>query len=172
MAISDENRRAVRQEYNFACGYCGVSETDVGSELEIDHFQPISQGGSDELENLIYACPACNRNKATYWPSPDTPTHLNLLHPLTEHLHTHIRLLLDGHLAGLTPRGWFHIEWLHLNRPQLVALRQKQALYQRTQALIEETQQINRQLQNLIAAQEQELDILRDQVRRLTGIDS
>jgi hypothetical protein len=172
MAISDESRRAVRQQYNFACGYCGVSEIDVGSELEIDHFHPISQGGSDELENLVYACPACNRNKATYWPAPDTPTHLNLLHPLTDNLETHIRLLPDGYLAGLTSRGWFHIEWLHLNRLQLVALRQKQTLYQRTQALIEEMQQINRQLQNLIAAQEQELDILRDQVRRLTGIDS
>jgi hypothetical protein len=172
MAISDENRQVVRQQYNFACGYCGVNEIDAGSELEIDHFQPISRGGSDDLENLIYACSACNRNKATYWPSPDVPTHLSLLHPLLDNLDVHIKLLPDGHLAGLTPRGWFHLEWLHLNRPQLVALRQKQALYQRAQVLIEETQQINRQLQTLIAAQEKELEILRDQVRRLTETDS
>ena len=47
MAPSNENRMAVREQYNFRCGYCGVSEIDVGSELEIDHFQPTSQRGSD-----------------------------------------------------------------------------------------------------------------------------
>ena len=26
--------------YNYQCGYCTVRETDVGGELEIDHFQP------------------------------------------------------------------------------------------------------------------------------------
>jgi 5-methylcytosine-specific restriction endonuclease McrA len=41
MTISDEKRHAVREQYNFACGYCGISEIDAGSELEIDHFQPI-----------------------------------------------------------------------------------------------------------------------------------
>ena len=83
MAISSENRTVVREQYNFRCGYCGVSEIDVGSELEIDHFQPTSQRGSDELDNLVYACPACNRNKASYWPSPDTPPHMHLLHRQT-----------------------------------------------------------------------------------------
>ncbi len=40
-----------------------------------------------------------------------------LLHPLTDELNIHITLLQNGYLAGLTPRGWFHIEWLHLNHP-------------------------------------------------------
>ena len=69
MAISDEKRHAVRKQYNFACGYCGISEIDAGCELEIDHFQPIKYGGTDEQDNLVYACTACNRNKASYWPS-------------------------------------------------------------------------------------------------------
>ncbi|MCZ7672913.1 MAG: hypothetical protein M5U34_40240 [Chloroflexi bacterium] len=61
----------------------------------------------------------------------------------------------DGRLAGLTPQGWFHIEWLHLNRPRLIMLRQKQAIYQRTQLFLEEVQEINRQLQEQIAAQKE-----------------
>lgn len=169
MAISDEERKVVRAKYNLCCGYCGVSELDVGSELEIDHFQPSSQGGSDELDNLVYACPACNRNKASYWHSSDSPPHMHLLHPLTDSLSPHLTLLQDGHMAGLTPRGWFHIEWLHLNRPQLIAMRRKQAIYQRTQSLIEDLQQINQQLRELVASQEQELAILREKVRRLMG---
>jgi HNH endonuclease len=43
----------------------------VGSELEIDHFQPKSAGGGDELENLIYCCTPCNRHKAMFWPIVD-----------------------------------------------------------------------------------------------------
>ncbi len=172
MAISDKKRRTIRKKYNFACGYCGVSEFDVGSELEIDHFQPISHAGSDKQENLVYACPACNRNKASYWPLADAPSHMRLLHPLVDDLNMHMTLLQDGQLVGLTPQGWFHIEWLRLNRPQLIAVRQKQAVYQRTQLLIKEIQQSNHQLQLLISAQGQELIALRETVRRLMGNDS
>lgn len=49
MAASEEIRKAVRQQYDFACGYCGVSEIDAGNQLETDHFQPASHGGADEL---------------------------------------------------------------------------------------------------------------------------
>lgn len=171
MAISNQNRMIVRQRYNFCCGYCGVSEIDVGSELEIDHFQPINHCGSDEQDNLVYACPACNRNKASYWPFPDAPPHMHLLHPLIDSPDVHITLLHNSHLAGLTPRGWFHIDWLHLNRPQLIAMRQKQATNQRTLSLVNDIQQINHQLREMIASQEQELDTLRKAVGRLMGND-
>jgi len=35
----------------------------------------------------------------------------------------HIAETVHGSLLGLTPRAWFHIRRLHLNRPQLVELR-------------------------------------------------
>jgi hypothetical protein len=35
----------------------------------------------------------------------------------------HIATTEHGRLLGLTPRGWFHIQRIHLNRPQLVELR-------------------------------------------------
>jgi hypothetical protein len=47
--ISETLRLQVRQRANFACEYCGVTETDSGGELTIDHYQPQSQNGSDEL---------------------------------------------------------------------------------------------------------------------------
>jgi hypothetical protein len=47
-------RAALRQLYNFCCGYCGVSETDVGAALTIDHFQPTSRGGADAPTNWVY----------------------------------------------------------------------------------------------------------------------
>ncbi len=162
----------MREQYNFACGYCGISEIDAGSELEIDHFQPIKYGETDERDNLVYACPACNRNKASYWLSLDAESHRHLLHPLTDDLNIHITLSQNCNLTGLTRRGWFHIEWLHLNRPQLVIMRQQRAIYQRTQKMVEEMRQINHQMLERIALQEQELYALRKQVRRLMGNNS
>ena len=35
----------------------------------------------------------------------------------------HVKETTHGRLLGLTPRGWFHIQRLHPNRPQLVELR-------------------------------------------------
>lgn len=35
----------------------------------------------------------------------------------------HITETTHGRLLGLTPRGWFHIQRLHLNRVQLIELR-------------------------------------------------
>lgn len=39
----------IRQRANFRCEFCGVTETDVGGELTIDHFKPLKSGGADLL---------------------------------------------------------------------------------------------------------------------------
>lgn len=69
MTISAEVRQFVRQRAHFACEYCGVTETDTGGELTVDHFQPQAKGGSDEPENLLYCCVRCNQYKVDYWPN-------------------------------------------------------------------------------------------------------
>ncbi|MGH9798792.1 MAG: HNH endonuclease, partial [Blastocatellia bacterium] len=69
--ITSELRETVRRLYQFRCGYCGVTEVDAGSGLEIDHYLPVSRGGEDLLENLIYCCSACNRFKGSVWASVD-----------------------------------------------------------------------------------------------------
>jgi 5-methylcytosine-specific restriction endonuclease McrA len=54
--ISQSVRQKIRESADFACEYCGISETDSGGELTVDHFQPISKNGGDEQENLVYCC--------------------------------------------------------------------------------------------------------------------
>jgi 5-methylcytosine-specific restriction endonuclease McrA len=59
--MTEEARRAaIRAVYDGRCGYCTVHESEAGTELEIDHFQPRSLGGSDDVDNLIYCRTACN----------------------------------------------------------------------------------------------------------------
>lgn len=117
--ISAHLRRTVRTLYAFSCGYCGVSETEVGAYLTIDHFVPRDANGSDDIENLVYACPACNRHKSAAW-NPQAPP---VLHPLRTNMTLHVLPLPDGLLQGLTAEGVRHIETLHLNRPPMVERR-------------------------------------------------
>lgn len=72
MTITAEVREQVRRRAHQACEFCGVSETDVGGQLTVDHFQPRSQGGTDSLDNLLYCCGPCNQYKLDYWPTGPT----------------------------------------------------------------------------------------------------
>ena len=169
MNVTADQRAAVQALYAQRCGYCGVSEIDTGGPLQIDHYQPISKGGGNDLDNLVYACAHCNRFKGSYWPDADSPDSFHLLHPLEDDLTAHIQLTADGRLIGLTPRGWFHIRWLHLNRPQLILWRQNQQWLQELQQALRQSEAAGRHLQERIYLLEQELTNLRTQLARLTN---
>lgn len=61
MAITKKLRFEVFKRDGFTCAYCGKSPPDVI--LEIDHIEPKSHGGKDDINNLITACFDCNRGK-------------------------------------------------------------------------------------------------------------
>lgn len=172
MAVSPENREHVRQRFGRRCAYCGVHETDVGSELEIEHFHPQSKGGSDELDNLVYCCSACNRFKASYWPTSDTPLYLQPLNPLNDDLREHIELLDDGRLVGTTRRGRFHIDLIHLNRSQLVDSRRKQLRNLQIRQLLNVEQRANNSHQARIRELEAEVQRLQIEITLLRGFSA
>ncbi len=169
MTITPRIRAAVREAYGRRCGYCGVLEVWVGGELEIDHFRPVVCGGTDALDNLVYACTICNRFKGDYWPMPNAPETLRLLHPMQDDVAAHLLETADGRLIGLTPRGWFHIERLHLNRPQLIELRRLRQTEQALQQAFALAQESRTSLQKRISELEVEATRLREIIVRLTG---
>jgi hypothetical protein len=167
--VTASQREAIRRAYHFQCGYCSVHENDVGSALEIDHFQPLSRGGTDEESNLVYTCSACNKAKGDFWP----PSHAaRLLHPKRDVLEEHIQLAPDDHLQPLTPTGALHIRRLRLNRPQLIALRQaRRRATQHIARLTElETQVV--EVRREVAALEGQLETLLEHIRRLSDQDT
>ena len=166
--ISQALRESIRALYAFRCGYCGVTEIESGSQLEIDHFCPRSQGGENTLDNLIYACPTCNRFKGDYWPEPEASLDLMLLHPQRDDLPAHISALPDGRLIGLTKRGWFHIQRLRLNRAQLIDLRLQRAEEQRLRRTLEHNQQANVRLREYVHELERETENLLQIIAELT----
>ena len=60
-AISKKLRFEVFKRDNFTCQYCGKSAPDVI--LEVDHINPVKNGGDNNIMNLITACFDCNRGK-------------------------------------------------------------------------------------------------------------
>ncbi len=172
MTLTAKMREQVRRRANFACEFCGVTETSVGGELTIDHFQPITRGGDDSPENLVYCCHRCNQYKLDYWASnPDEPL---LWKPRSEPATRHFFELDDGTMHSITATGAFTIKRLRLNRPPLVAyrLQKKQQseqvrLLTRYQEVIQLLEQLDSQLSLVMDEQRKLLEEQRELLRLL-----
>ena len=158
MAISPEVRLCVRQRAHFACEYCGVSETDTGSELTIDHFQPHTKGGQDDVNNLLYCCARCNQYKADYWPVEASDP--MLWNPRQEVFETHFLMLTDGKLYAITATGEFTLNRLRLNRSPLIHHRLRKQHYLEETRLLKQHQQIMDLIEQL---QQQQIALLEEQ---------
>ncbi|APT17173.1 HNH endonuclease [Staphylococcus epidermidis] len=60
-SLSNKIRFEVFKRDNFTCQYCGKSAPEVV--LNVDHIEPISEGGTNDLFNLITSCFECNNGK-------------------------------------------------------------------------------------------------------------
>lgn len=64
--VSKKDLRRQFALFNDCCAYCGKSESD--EILHIDHFIPVSKGGTHVLGNLVPACKTCNFSKRNHHP--------------------------------------------------------------------------------------------------------
>lgn len=60
--ISKKTRFEVFKRDGFKCQYCGASAPDVV--LQVDHIEPVSKGGGDDVMNFVTACQPCNSGKS------------------------------------------------------------------------------------------------------------
>jgi len=60
--ISKKIRFEIFKRDSFKCQYCGEEAPNVV--LHVDHIQPVSKDGSNDLLNLITSCVACNLGKS------------------------------------------------------------------------------------------------------------
>lgn len=61
IGISKKLRFDVFKRDGFLCAYCGAHPPDAL--LEVDHIHPVAEGGTNDFDNLVTACEACNRGK-------------------------------------------------------------------------------------------------------------
>ena len=110
------------------CEYCHAPGAIFNLSLEVEHIVPVSQGGSDNYDNLALACRACNVYKSNRLTAtdPNTGKIVPLFHP-RRHLwkrHFHFDDTI-GELRGRTQAGRATVICLQLNSPQQIAARQQ-----------------------------------------------
>ena len=62
-SISKRLRFEVFKRDSFKCQWCGKSP-DQDKVLQVDHIDPVSKGGTNEITNLITSCKDCNSGKS------------------------------------------------------------------------------------------------------------
>lgn len=60
-ALSKRLRFEVFKRDLFVCQYCGAHPPETI--LHIDHIDPVVAGGTNDIDNLVTACDACNQGK-------------------------------------------------------------------------------------------------------------
>ena len=69
-AIPKKIRFEVFKRDKFSCQYCGQKAPDVI--LHVDHLDPVSKGGTNEILNLVTSCVDCNSGKSNVLLSDET----------------------------------------------------------------------------------------------------
>ena len=62
--ISERMKLQVAERAAHICEYCQSQEHYAVQTFECEHIIPVSLGGTNELDNLAWACGGCNRHKA------------------------------------------------------------------------------------------------------------
>lgn len=82
--ISPQLRNEILERNGFTCRQCGAAAGDPDPynpgrkiRLHVDHIKPISQGGTDDRDNLRALCSTCNQGKSNI--QPPTESALNIL---------------------------------------------------------------------------------------------
>jgi HNH endonuclease len=116
--VPNSTRQLVRQRAQFLCEYCHSPEAISPDRFTIDHIQPQSKGGSDDLSNLALACHRCNerRSNATIGSDPQTDTSASLFNPRQHHWYEHFIWTYDRtEILGITAIGRATCDRLDLN---------------------------------------------------------
>lgn len=119
-------QRRVREQFAQRCAYCLTAENLTVAIFEFEHITPRAAGGQTSFANLCFACPTCNRYKASRQMAVDPVTNemVSLFHPQHQKWSEHFAWNEDGtKIVGLTPTGQATIATLRMNRPQLVRVR-------------------------------------------------
>jgi len=101
-----------------------------GATFHVEHIIPRSRGGKSEIQNLAWACPACNLHKSNRVEvtAPKGEEPVPLFHPRRDVWDEHF--CWERHqIVGLTRIGRATIETLLLNHKRRVKIREAESLF-------------------------------------------
>lgn len=103
----------LRSDFEGRCAYCGDLDNILDSTYQVDHFAPKEKFKEREFiyENLMYACPSCNRAKSEYWVSDDADVNVisdeGIVNPCSASYDNHLCREDSGAIGFKTRLGKF-----------------------------------------------------------------
>ena len=116
------NKKHLSEDFAHRCAYCNDLDHYGGGfrAYHVEHFAPKAKFPELEYDydNLLYACPWCNRAKWDTWPSDDARISVigdkGFIDPCSPEYDNHLERLSDGSIRGITPLGHYMQRTLHL----------------------------------------------------------
>ena len=116
------NKKYLVKDFGHRCAYCNDLDAYGGGyrAYHVEHFAPKEKFPAlrFDYDNLLYACPWCNRAKWDIWPSDDPQKNIvgeeGFVDPCTEEYDKHLKRLPNGSIAAITPLGRYMYETLKL----------------------------------------------------------
>lgn len=129
--VTKSTRFEVLKRDSFKCQYCGATAPETV--LHVDHIEPVSRGGSNDLTNLITSCSGCNLGKSDKPLSENAAVQksraqLDELQARREQLEMMmewrkgLRQLQDDHVDGLAKYWGDYVKGWHVNESGRAAL--------------------------------------------------
>ena len=126
MSLSVLTKRKVKERADYLCEYCAALATYSAQPFVIEHINPKSKKGTDELKNLAYACGGCNGSKynKTHGFDPISNENVILYNPRTMEWKEHF-IWSDNFLEiiGISPIGRATVLTLKVNHYGIKNLR-------------------------------------------------
>lgn len=132
-------KEQIAEECFYQCIYCSINEAQFGGidHYHIEHYKPKSIERFKALENdicnLFYSCPICNRFKSNDWPNDADDLDTICYPDPSEYDYSELfDISIDDYkVYGKYVSTKYMTERLYLNRPQLLYERRETVLQQR-----------------------------------------
>jgi HNH endonuclease len=118
MSIRKALFKTLRQRAKYRCEYCHYPEILSSAPLSVDHLQPQSLGGTDDIDNLALACRRCNEIRYNFTTGIDPQTQIEnpLFNPRHQEWSEHFIWSVDAlTIIGQTDTGRATCNRLDLN---------------------------------------------------------
>jgi hypothetical protein len=124
MSAATSLREAVRLRANERCEYCRRPDSSSALRFAIDHIMARQHGGTDQMENLAWACPSCNRRKGPNVAGidPESGRVVALYNPRMDKWTDHFAFISET-IISPTPVGRATIAVLGLNLAHQIDIR-------------------------------------------------
>lgn len=127
-SIPEAIRLRVMLRSGHCCEYCKSQDKFSPVFFTIDHIIPIVENGTDDIENLAYSCPLCNRLKwqKMFAIDPVTNMTVHIFNPRLDTWQDHFQWSEDYlQIIGITAVGRATANILCLNREKLLRYRKE-----------------------------------------------